>query len=791
MTNHKLQNIEKWFGSSCFSIEGVVDIPSITELWEAGQEYLKTGQAAKAKQCELLIRILHNSSISINLQLGANVDFAYGGIGTVVHKDAEIGNNVMIGQNVTIGGAPGTSRLDARVGKKVSYPKIGDFVYIAAGARIIGGVEVGSFSIIGANAVLKKSVPPFSVCVGVPVKEVKKISSSAFLKYKGYWPATKRMTELDYLAFISREYDRLQGQVAISHDNASHVAAKLSDVDIANAAIENNEVLSALLNNTLASISQNFSPKDNFENCEGGLLVRLPFTKATFFLPHDKEMNWEPEFQSHAATNNVFFYSLQWVGEWLAAYELKQEMVYLSRAVDAVTSYLRYVESGSVADKTANIRSSDHSSSIRIRVLIKLLHLSRGQQIASLDFQRATLRHLLCLAEWVFNPENYKANNHGLMSSIALLHVAVQFRYFTGLSAKYESCAFERILSLANSAFDKDGYCNENTIGYHRFNTSLYESVQVFGDAHQISDSALVVLTDKIEKAKNALSYAIWQDGTVPPIGDSPVYEKVSRSINSSKLFSESGFLIIKNDDLYLSLICGSRSWIHKQCDDSSITLRYKNKNILIDAGHYTHDEKDPYRLALAGQRGHSGIFLEKHDAVLREEFMKNASPYEARITEFVEDAKGARAVCHYTLQGGAYRVERRVNVFLPDEILICDRVTSQGGDIVAARQRFIFDPAVTYNEGGKLKDVQDGGVIAVLMHFSSSNSDMYHADVPPNARGWCSVKFGELQPTSGLDFVQDGNAMEFVTVIKLADIDSVTDLSPQLRAELSLHGHE
>jgi serine acetyltransferase len=790
MTNINFQQIEKWM-NSYFSIEGIVDIPSISELWSAGQEYLKTGQAAKARHCELLIRILHNSSVSINLQLGTNVDFAYGGIGTVVHKDAEIGNNVMIGQNVTIGGAPGTSRLDARSGNKVSYPKIGDFVYIAAGARIIGGVEVGSFSIIGANAVLKKSVAPFSVCVGVPVREIKKITPNAFMKYKGYWPATKIMTDDAFLAFISREYSRLTGQVTISPESQTLVADSEPDVDMAKAAIANDAVLSNLMSHTLVTISQDFSADDNCESCAGGLMVRLPFTRATFFFPSGKEINWEPAFQTNVATNNVFFYSLQWVGEWLAAFQRKQDLQYLSRAVQAVSSYLRYVESGEVGNNTINIRSSDHSSSIRIRVFIKLLHLSRGQQIINSDLQRDMLRHLLYLAEWAFDPENFKMSNHGLMSSIALLHIAVQFRHFPHLSKKYESCAFARILSLAHSAFDKDGYCNENTIGYHRFNTSLYESVRVFCKTHKIEAGELEVLSGIVDRAKTALQYAIWQDGSVPPLGDSPVYENVARSINTSKWFDESGFLVIKNDDFYLSLICGSRSWIHKQCDDSSITLRYKNRNILIDAGSYSHDETDPYRLALAGQRGHSGIFLDKHDDVLREAFMKNCSPYDARITDFVEDSTRSRAVCHYTLQGGAYRVERLVNVFLPDEILICDRVVSQGGDVVAARQRFIFDPAVTYNEGGKLRDVQDGSVMAVLMHFSTSNSDIYHADAPPNARGWCSVKFGELQPTSGLDFVQDGNVMEFVTVIKLADIDSAADLSQQLRAELSLHGHE
>lgn len=786
MTTINLARVEKWFNFFRVCEEGLEVVPSITELWEAGQEYLRTGNSAKARQCELLIRFLHNSSICVNLKLGSNVDFAYGGIGVVVHKDAEIGSNVMIGQGVTIGGAPGTSRFEAHTGKMVSYPKIDDYVYIAAGARIIGGIEVGSFSIVGANAVLKKTIPPFSVCFGVPVKEVKSIRPSEFKRYKGYWAATKSMKDDEYISFISKEYQLLVGGGAPSRANIPDEGRDISDVAAVRVALNDDRLVSTLMTATLESISQDFSKADNFEVSENGLVVRLPFTNATFSIPVKGQIDWKPKFDSNVATNTAFFYSLQWLGEWLSGYEKKRDSVYLSRAADALDSYLRYANAESNHYEILKIRSSDHSVSIRIRVLIKFLHLSRGQELVDSAFQRNVLLHLLALAEWVASPENFLESNHGLMCSIALLHIAVQFRHFNKLASRYEACAFDRILRLARCAFDKDGYCNENTIGYHRFNMSLYEYARSFCRTQDIGAELVLELSGIIEKAQHALKLAVWQDGSIPPIGDSPLYENVCTSINSSKWFSESGFLVVKNDDLYFSLICGSRGWVHKQCDDSSITLRYKNRSILIDAGHYTNDEKDPYRVALAGPRGHSGVFLERCDAVLREDFMKKFAPYEARITDFVEDSSGAKVSCFYTLQGGAYRIQREVQIYWPDEVLIRDHIISRDGDAVPVRQRFIFDPTATYKEGGKLVDSQDDEVLATLIHFSSSELDVFHAEPPPNARGWCSNKFGGLLPTSGVDFVQDGAAIKFVTAIKLADIDNVSQLSSQLRDALS-----
>lgn len=50
---------------------------------------------------------------------------------------------------------------------------IEDGVWIGAGVTIINGVRIGKGSVIGANAVVNKDIPPFSVAVGVPAKVIK------------------------------------------------------------------------------------------------------------------------------------------------------------------------------------------------------------------------------------------------------------------------------------------------------------------------------------------------------------------------------------------------------------------------------------------------------------------------------------------------------------------------------------------------------------------------------------------------------------------------------------------
>ncbi len=51
--------------------------------------------------------------------------------------------------------------------------KIGNDVWIGNGAKILDGVTIGDGCVIGAGSVVTKSIPPFSVAVGVPAKVIK------------------------------------------------------------------------------------------------------------------------------------------------------------------------------------------------------------------------------------------------------------------------------------------------------------------------------------------------------------------------------------------------------------------------------------------------------------------------------------------------------------------------------------------------------------------------------------------------------------------------------------------
>jgi serine O-acetyltransferase len=96
------------------------------------------------------------------------------GMGVVIGETTIIGDNVTLYQGVTLGGT------GKEKGKR--HPTIGNNVVIGAGAKVLGNINIGDNSYIGANAVVIKDVPPNSTVVGVPGRitrqEGKKMDSS-------------------------------------------------------------------------------------------------------------------------------------------------------------------------------------------------------------------------------------------------------------------------------------------------------------------------------------------------------------------------------------------------------------------------------------------------------------------------------------------------------------------------------------------------------------------------------------------------------------------------------------
>ena len=88
------------------------------------------------------------------------------GMGVVIGETAEIGDNCLIYQGVTLGGT-GKDK-----GKR--HPTLGNNVMIGSGAKVLGPFKVGDNVKIASNAVVLEEIPPDCTAVGVPARIVRR-----------------------------------------------------------------------------------------------------------------------------------------------------------------------------------------------------------------------------------------------------------------------------------------------------------------------------------------------------------------------------------------------------------------------------------------------------------------------------------------------------------------------------------------------------------------------------------------------------------------------------------------
>lgn len=106
---------------------------------------------------------------------GKGLVLGYGGLGIVIHGDSEIGEDVHLDQQVTIGGNA----------TEYGVPQLGNHIYIGAGAKILGPIKIGDHVVVGANSVVLSDVPSNTVVGGIPARTLKSgITLNTFLYHR-------------------------------------------------------------------------------------------------------------------------------------------------------------------------------------------------------------------------------------------------------------------------------------------------------------------------------------------------------------------------------------------------------------------------------------------------------------------------------------------------------------------------------------------------------------------------------------------------------------------------------
>ena len=112
-----------------------------------------------------ITQLITNIDIHPCATIGRRV-FIDHGTGVVIGETTVIEDDVLIYQGVTLGG------VSLERGKR--HPTIKKGSVIGAGAKVLGNIEIGEYSKIGANSVVVKPVPSCSTAVGIPAHVIEK-----------------------------------------------------------------------------------------------------------------------------------------------------------------------------------------------------------------------------------------------------------------------------------------------------------------------------------------------------------------------------------------------------------------------------------------------------------------------------------------------------------------------------------------------------------------------------------------------------------------------------------------
>jgi serine O-acetyltransferase len=144
------------------SLENAVVYSGLHAIWVhrlTHRMWARPGLRFPARLLSQLTRWLTGIEIHPGATIGRRF-FIDHGMGVVIGGTAEIGDDVMLYQGVTLGGRS--------LMKVKRHPTLGNGVTIGAGAKVLGPITIGAGSAVGANAVVVKDAPPESIITGIP-----------------------------------------------------------------------------------------------------------------------------------------------------------------------------------------------------------------------------------------------------------------------------------------------------------------------------------------------------------------------------------------------------------------------------------------------------------------------------------------------------------------------------------------------------------------------------------------------------------------------------------------------
>ena len=186
-------------------------------LWEKGWRLVP-------RYISQVARFLTGVEIHPGAKIGKNL-FIDHAMGVVIGETAEIGNNVTLYHDVTLGGGSPAEESDSQRQMK-RHPTVEDDVIIGCGAQILGPITIGRCARVGANSVVVKNVPVGATMVGIPARVVMRQGQGEKNAFSPYGTPTGDLPDP-----VARAREGLMAELATLRTHVSHLEERLAEAE--------------------------------------------------------------------------------------------------------------------------------------------------------------------------------------------------------------------------------------------------------------------------------------------------------------------------------------------------------------------------------------------------------------------------------------------------------------------------------------------------------------------------------------------------------------------------------
>jgi len=480
------------------------------------------------------------------------------------------------------------------------------------------------------------------------------------------------------------------------------------------------------------------------------------------------DRNWCYQLHAWRMMDSLFF-----------KYEESKNHNYLISCIDVMLDWENYTI---LQDKKTEMTWNDMATGLRA---LKIGYIINRLLIEDKHIEPDYIDNLIRLAkihiEELIN-QKISLNNHGIFQVHGLMILSWILK--DNKSMEY---ALKWMNILLKQQFYEEGFHSENSDDYHWFIFKTFDDILKFPVYQQNKDIATIILN-----ATNCKAWTVFPNNQSLVIGDS------SDSIRNVKIptkntddyfvkfFKESGFFFVrssfKTDSINASMLflqTAYKNKSHRHADDFNILLYEFGKNILVDSGKYSYEEKSLQRLYCRSTYSHNCLQIDKKNYEYKGEYY-----YDSAVKEY--DEKDGVFIVKTSLQRKDFEVlHDRLILYKPKEFLVViDKMKSAiersynqiwhfHQDLEISKENNLFKTEI--NENNKMKIIpmvykNDSFVI-------NDNVKLIKGQTEPYMQGWRSLKYREMIPNYALENeVQAKNSL-LVTKFLFNDNDISIDV--------------